>query len=223
VPSRYKKTRGPHPGRRDVLERFSALSWGSRLFLWARWVWTPYVEMASLLPVKGRILDGGCGHGLFSLALALQSPKRNILGLDHSRIRIAAARSAARGIKNISFKIGDYTVLPRGPFDGIALIDVLHYLPYEKQARVLKNSAGRLRRGGILLFREVDRSLGMASGYNRLHETLMIRLGFTQAEGLHFRDAAGWKKLAQQAGFLVRMKPTARFPFADILYRCEKP
>jgi 2-polyprenyl-6-hydroxyphenyl methylase/3-demethylubiquinone-9 3-methyltransferase len=151
--------------------------------------------MASLLPRAGLILDGGCGHGLLSLTLAFQSPRRKVLGLDHSPSRISAARKAATGLGNLSFRTGDYASPPRLTYDGIALIDVLHYLPYEKQAQVLGRSFRRLRRGGMLVFREVDRRPGPASLFNRFHEKVMTGLGFTKAEGLYFRsggNGAGW-------------------------------
>ena len=207
---------------KKLLSRYSGLSAASRLFLWARWRWTPYEEMASLLPIKGRILDGGCGHGLLSLALATRSTARRVLGVDHSGQRVAAAQEAARGLKNVSFAAGDYSSPPRGPYDGIALIDVLHYLPYERQAQVMKNSVRRLRRRGVLLFREVDRKPGFASFFNRVHETFMTTFGFTRAQGLYFRSSDGWKELARQSGLKVKAMPCGRFPFADVLYRCER-
>lgn len=208
---------------KDVLHRYSGLTPGARLFLSLRWLWTPYVEMASELPARGRILDGGCGHGLLSLALGLQSPARKVLGLDHAEERVEAGTAAARGIPGLRFQKGDYRKPPPGPFDGIALIDCLHYLTYDEQAKVLAACRKRLRRGGVLLFREVDRKPGFASAFNRFHEAVMTGLGFTKAEGLHFRSAGGWVRFAKEAGFQVESRPCARFPFADHLVRCRKP
>jgi len=207
----------------EVLDRYRALSWGTRLFLWARWHWTPYGEMASRLPVKGRILDGGCGHGLLALALALGSSRRRVLGLDHAKERIRAALGAGAGLRNLSFRTGDYEVLPGGPYEGIALVDVLHYLPLARQEAVLRRAFRGLRRGGLLIFREVDRSPGFSSYFNRLHERFMTGLGFTRAEGLYFREPSGWTSIAQEAGFRVSSRPLSRFPFADILFECRKP
>jgi 2-polyprenyl-3-methyl-5-hydroxy-6-metoxy-1,4-benzoquinol methylase len=179
--------------------------------------------MASLLPAQGKILDGGSGHGLLSLTLALQSPGRQVRGIDHSPQRVAAAEKAAAGLPNLSYGKGDFAAIPGNGYTGIAFIDVLHYLDYPVQASLLRNSFRRLRRGGILLFRDVDRRPGLASSLNRLHESMMTRLGFTKAGGLHFRTGPEWNHLALKSGFKVQSKPTRRFPFADILFWCRKP
>jgi 2-polyprenyl-3-methyl-5-hydroxy-6-metoxy-1,4-benzoquinol methylase len=208
---------------RRVLDHYRGLPWGKAFFLWVRWHWTPYQEMADLMPRSGSILDAGCGHGLFSLALALGSPSRKVLGIDHAFPRLAQALKASEGVPNVDFRYNDYPVLPGGPYAGIALIDVLHYLPFQRQELVLKKAFRKLRRGGVLLFREVDQSPGLASAYNRLHERFMTGLGFTQAAGLHFRDPKGWEAIAVRAGFQVTARPLSRFPFADILFVGRKP
>ena len=209
--------------RAGVLRRYAGAPWGTRFFLGLRWFWTPYAQMAALLPARGTIIDGGSGHGLFSLALALQSPSRRVRGVDHSRERLGMAEGAARGLPNLSFREGDFRRIRGNRLAGIALIDVLHYLPYGAQRRLLKDSFRSLRRGGVLLFRDVDRGPGLSSFLNGLHESLMTGLGLTRAEGLYFRTAAEWSRLAEQAGFEVRQKPTGRFPFADVLFHCRKP
>lgn len=210
------------PLRKRVLGRYSQLPWGTRLFLWLRWVWTPYGEMGSLLPAAGRILDGGCGHGLFALTLAFQSPLRKIEGIDHSPSRVAAAQKAARGLGQLAFKKGDFRRIGGKKYDGLVFMDVLHYIPHRAQVKLLEDSHRRLRRGGILLFRDVDRRPGFASSWNRFHEVLMTALGFTKAGELHFRSAAEWKSLARSAGFRVESHPAGRFPFADVLFLCQK-
>ena len=209
--------------RGEVLGRYSDAPWGTRFFLALRWFWTPYEEMACLLPVSGKILDGGSGHGLFSITLALQSPARKVKGIDHSSPRIGMAQKAAQGLENLSFTRGDFGGFGKNRYDGLAFVDVLHYLPYEAQGELIKEAFRRLRPGGILLFRDVDRKPGLASFWNRFHETLMTAMGFTQAEELHFRSSREWEDLARRAGFQTRSKPTGRFPFADVLFWCRKP
>lgn len=204
------------------LRRYAGLPLGLRFFLFLRWTWTPYAEIASLLPARGKILDGGCGHGLLSLTLALGSPSRQVEGMDHSPKRITIARRAGRGIENLHFSKGDFRRPPGGVFDGIALIDVLHYLPHAQQESLFREVFRRLRPSGILLFRDVDRRPGFASLWNRLHENVMTGLGFTKAGGLYFRSRAQWTDLARGAGFRVWSEPTGRFPFADVLFRCQK-
>src|SRR5262249_40065487 len=87
---------GDKPARENVWRRYGARGM-TALFLRLRWTFTPYFEMASKVPPEGKILDLGCGHGLLAIAAKLQSPKREVVGLDHDQARIEAARSAAKG------------------------------------------------------------------------------------------------------------------------------
>jgi len=208
--------------RREVLDRFRGEPLGTRAFLLARWIWTPYREVARTLPGKGRILDAGCGHGLLALVMALEAPARRILATDHDGPRIAAAKRAGRGIKNLEFREADFTRVPPGPFDGIVYMDDLHYLPFADQEALLRRSRGRLKQGGVLVFRELGQTGSLFSRWNRVHEKIMTTLGLTKAERLHFRTPDGWKVMAEKAGFRVRMRPLARPPYADILYECVK-
>jgi 2-polyprenyl-6-hydroxyphenyl methylase/3-demethylubiquinone-9 3-methyltransferase len=179
--------------------------------------------MAAHLPDSGPLLDAGCGHGLFALTLALGGPRREVLGIDHDPKRVEAARRAASGIPNLRFRYGDYQRVPGSRWAAVAFLDCLHYLPHPRQDAVLRRAVRKLRRGGVLLFREMDPEGGFASAWNSLHEKVMTRFGFTRAEGLHFRTRSGWKEAARKAGVTVRERPLATFPFADILFWGTKP
>jgi 2-polyprenyl-3-methyl-5-hydroxy-6-metoxy-1,4-benzoquinol methylase len=205
----------------SVLARYRAERLRTRLFLHARWAWTPYREVARALPSGGRILDAGCGHGLLALVLALEGPARRVLATDHDASRIETARRAAQGLGNLEFRVADYRKVPSGPFDGMVYMDDLHYLTYAEQEALLRRSRKALKRGGVFVFRELGETGSLFSRWNRVHERLMTALGLTKAERLHFRSPAGWRSLAEKAGFaVVRVRPLARPPFADILYEC---
>lgn len=207
---------------REILARFQNESWGTRVFLAARWLWTPYEEIARALPCRGSILDAGCGHGLLALALAIQSPARRIMATDHDGSRIAAAARAAQGLGNVKFLEADYRKVPPGPFDGMVYMDDLHYLPHTEQESLLRRSRKSLKSGGVLVFRELGETGSLFSRWNRIHERIMTGLGLTKAAQLHFRTPEGWKSMAERAGYSVTMRPLARPPFADILYECVK-
>lgn len=212
-----------HGPSEPILSRYAGAPWSTRLFLFLRWHWTPYRRMAAHLPIQGKILDGGSGHGLFSLVVALGSERRIVEGIDHSSGRVSLSRRAARGLRNLSFRRGDFRDIRGRDFTGLAFVDVLHYLAPADQEMLFRDSFRRLRRGGLLLFRDVDRRPGLASLWNRCHEWLMTRLGFTKAQGLHFHTRREWETLARRVGFRVRSQAMARFPFADVLFLCRKP
>jgi len=58
------------------------------------------------VPRRGRVLDLGCGHGLFSLLLAATSPERQVTGVDVDGDKLGLARRAAEalGLDNVRFR-----------------------------------------------------------------------------------------------------------------------
>lgn len=225
----WKNLRSGYGVRSSVGSRYRQASLMTRLFLAARWHLTPYPIMASRLPQQGRILDLGCGHGLFALAMAIHSPSRKILGIDHDRGRVQLGSQATADLPNIRLETGNLMAPPLSegvqPYSGIAMIDVMHYFDPLAQETLLYRAFQLLDQGGTLLVREVDPQAGLASSWNRFYEKLATGMGFTQAEkkGLHFRSRQGWKDLMEKSGFKVSSERCSSFLFADILYVCERP
>src|SRR5688572_5542431 len=106
-----------------------------RLYSWVRFRILRQVfleEIGQYLPRSGRVLDLGCGFGLFSLFFASQEPARRITGVDRDAKRIALARaSAARlGLANVDYELEDGLAWKSAErFDAIYLLDMIHHLP----------------------------------------------------------------------------------------------
>src|SRR6202022_1043589 len=124
---------------------------GARLFLSLRWRLTPYLAMSRHLPRQGNILDLGCGHGLLALALALESPERKVIGIDHDSERVRAANQAALGMPMLSFREGNVLDPVPGTFSGIAMIDVMHYFEPGLQRKIFTQAFSALAPGGTLI------------------------------------------------------------------------
>ena len=219
----YGKIKKPH-----LFSRYGNISLKTRTFLWLRNLMTPYSKMSAELPVKGRLLDWGCGHGLFTLALALDSPHREIIGIDHDSERVKLASQSLKDLKAVQIETGSL-LDPTPPselnrYDGIALIDVMHYFKLGEQKQILEDGYSRLVNGGILIFREVNPEGGIVSSWNRLYERIATRSGFTQSkeESLTFRSVVEWRSLSESLGFQVHSFPCSSPIFSDILYVCQK-
>ena len=153
------------------------------------------------MPEAGRILDVGCGHGVFSAYLALQSERRQVLGIDLAEDKIFAARAAAgaaarKGRTNLAFALANAEALPEGPWDAIAVLDVLYLLEPQRQRSLLERCARALAPGGVLIVKEVAERPRWKAAWNRMQETLSVRiLRITRGSRLNFlppAQHAGW-------------------------------
>jgi 2-polyprenyl-3-methyl-5-hydroxy-6-metoxy-1,4-benzoquinol methylase len=85
-----------------------------------------------------RVLDLGCGDGVFTLAL-LEMGAASIVGTDPAEVAVqaAGARAAAAGVADrVTFSVQNiYDAVPEGAaFDTVVLRGVLHHLPDAKEA-----------------------------------------------------------------------------------------
>lgn len=210
-----------------VVSLFAEAPLSTRCFIWLRWRMTPYSRIASALPLRGRVLDLGSGHGLLSLALSLSSDEREIIAIDHDPRRVRLAGKAMTRNKSGSrprFEVGDLetalSTFADRSLAGIAMIDVLHYFGSGAQSALLEQAARVLEPGGVLAVREVDSEGGVAAAWNRLYENVATRVGFTRSarRQLQFRSAAAWTKMLETAGFAVSSQTCGSPMFADVLF-----
>lgn len=212
-----------------IYSQYTDIELSPKIFLFLRLFFTPYQKMAAELPHTGRILDQGCGHGLFSVQLALASKERFVIGIDHDENRIDLANSVARKLSNLEFYPGSFTnkhKVEAEKFEGVALIDVLHYFSKEDQYAILKNAYDILNQGGTVVFREVNPNAGLISKINFLWEKVATFSKFTKSKNevdLTFRMPSEWEKLLSEVGFQkVESKSCSSVLFADVLFKGVK-
>ena len=101
-----------------------------------------------LAPQKGeKILDVGCGQGVFCRELARAGAV--VTGIDAAEKLIKAARSRSANIKYLVTDAADLHIFPNGSFDAVSCIMAIQNMePLEKiiseMARVLKPDGGLL-------------------------------------------------------------------------------
>jgi predicted exporter/SAM-dependent methyltransferase len=154
------------------------------------------------LPIKGEILDLGCGYGYISYMLKLTSDERTITGVDYDKKKITIAKNGYLRNNMISFVAADVLNYPITPKDGFLFGDVLHYLPYQQQESLLKDCINNLRPGGVILIREGNADKKKQHKFTKVTEffsTKIIRFNKTQdnSRKLYFTSA---QKLIRIAG-----------------------
>lgn len=174
---------------REVLSLYRDAPIPVRAHVRVRWATCPLRAVTAQLPPVGRVLDVGCGHGLLSVHAALSAPGRSVLGVDVDGRKVEHARAAAarardqRGV-DCHIAVAPPGQLPEGPWDGVAIVDVLYLLDADAQRRLVVDCARRLAPGGVLAVKEMALDPPWKFRWNKAQETLAVRvLGITKGGG----------------------------------------
>ena len=121
------------------------------------WIWQRYLartlsvlqEWAAIHPTE-RVLDVGCGTGLFEQRVLTREGAREMVGVDLSPKMLAEARTNLHAAGNVRFVQADAAALPfaESRFDVVVSASAFHYFSAPREAlqemrRVLK-PGGRL-------------------------------------------------------------------------------
>jgi 2-polyprenyl-3-methyl-5-hydroxy-6-metoxy-1,4-benzoquinol methylase len=198
-------SRWPDRAARAAIAAYRGAPPGDRLHVLIRWLTCPFPSVVDVLPRTGRVLEVGCGHGLFGTYLARRVPGVEVHGVDIDADKIAvASRSAAGSSGRLSFAVAESGVLPAGPWDAVVLVDVLYLLDEAGQRALLTSCAAVLAPGGGLVVKDMSTRPRWKAWANQAQETLSVRVLRITAGSRHFAFAepderARW---LQQAGLV---------------------
>ena len=128
---------------------------------------TRYTDMLDLLRNNkySRVLDVGCGEGIFSRMLLEISD--SVEGIDISESAIMRAREKYRGYPSLSFAVHDIVIMDSDTrYDLIVCAEVLYYLNLGQLLKVISNIIGWLAPGGYLLVGNINK-IRSKSGFFR--------------------------------------------------------
>jgi len=179
-------------------------------------------EIGQYLPPQGRVLDIGCGFGLFALCFAGVRPGRTIYGIDLNASRIEMARRAAAelGLENVAFDHIDATALRLDePFDAAYLLDIVHHIPPDTGRPLLEQIHARLDdAGGCLIIKDIT----TRPAYKRWFTWWLDKL-MDYRTPVHYWPLDELHALLEDIGFRVRVHEMLDYlPYPHVLYVCTK-
>ncbi len=192
-----------------------------------------------LIPSHSRLLDLGCGQGLLAALLHAASaepvdwprswsePPRNVVvhGIDSAAREVRWAQHLASvccgsdwAMTGMQFEQSDICDIELGQQDIVVLLDVLHYLPFDAQRRLLVRVRDCLAPDGRLLLRVADADAGLGFTAGVLIDKVVLAARGAQRLRLSCRPLAEWRQLLRTLGFVLQTLPMhAGTPFANLL------
>ena len=197
--------------------------YGNSKFVGIRFWDAPFVEVEKIIPKNGKILDLGCGEGIFTNYLGLSSPFREITGIEIDNVRI---KEASKQLNNVNFQYGDATKIKIPQFDCIIMFHLLHHLPsFKDQENLIKKCAGKLSRGGKLITVEVELELSIKYFISWFTDHFLVPWLFEKRfySKIFFRKSKNWKMLIESSGFSCTIRKAEKGkPFSHIILLCQK-
>jgi len=157
-----------------------------------------------LLPDEGRLLDIGCGFGLFAAYFAQTQPNRTIVGIDpdERRIRMAQRTCERLGLDGHRFIAGDARTVPLEPgFRGAYVLDVMHHVPRDDQETLLRRLRDVLAPRGVLVMKDITTEPWAELKFTEYLDRAMV--GWN--EPLAYRHHSEWGAMLTSLGFHVRI------------------
>lgn len=178
-------------------------------------------EIAQYLPREGRVLELGCGFGLFTLLFARLRPEASFLAIDLNDRRIEMARRAARslGIANVEFRRGDAGEFrPGESFDGGYTMDLIHHMDPARADELLSRVHEAMRAPSVFVVKDVDD--------RPLHKALFTRaLDFAMAprDRVEYRSEERMRGELERIGWNVASHAMVDWlPYPHRIYVCRK-
>lgn len=164
----------------------------------------PFGEIEKYIPKKGKILDVGCGHGIFAKILTGKSRERQVLGIDPATTKInIAKRNSGPRLQFRECYLEDH----RGnTYHAISIIDVLYLIPEGKILKMLQHTKKLLAPGGRLIISEINPASLIFHALISIEEWVMIKLlkiTFAGDGNIYLRHRNEYQNMLKKSGYKI--------------------
>jgi len=186
-------------------------NWALRFIQGYRPLICPFEALIKVVPAEARVLDVGCGGGLFLALLAATGRISEGVGFDASRMAIEVAQRLPTNLPagpRVRFErrgVGDSW--PEALFDVVSVVDLMHHVPTAEQENLFRKAARHVAPGGLLLYKDVSESPAWRAWASRLHDLVVAR------QWIHIVPFATVVRWAEAAGL-----KTERHARIDVLW-----
>lgn len=204
---------------------YNSVPWWVRGYVYLRSRTCPFEKIEPYISREGRILDLGCGFGLFAIWLYYKSTKREITALDWQEKRIALARKVCENNSlRIKFVCADFNNAPFEAYDVLVIIDVLYLLPYDAQKELLEKCFAALNAGGRIVIKDMDvapRLKYLWCLFQEFISTKIVKLN--RSRNIHIIPKRRLVGFLTQLGLTVKIIRLDRgYWYSHIMYLCQK-
>jgi 2-polyprenyl-3-methyl-5-hydroxy-6-metoxy-1,4-benzoquinol methylase len=171
---------------------------------------------------KNRLLEVGCGFGLFGCYLATLNPRLVYRGYDLNprRIEMANLAAARLGLDNVTFHCADARELNvEEQFDSAMFVDLMHHVDDQTKNRLLTMVAERLTPEATLIIKDVTTHPSFKIGFTWALDVLM-----TQGFDMHYWNESQFHGLLHRHFKSIKTLPIVDWlPYPHIVYICDSP
>lgn len=188
-----------------LISSYKNISLFTKIFIYLRWITTPFHRLEELVGRDIKILDVGSSHAIFDLYLLEKSKKRRILAIDPSKEKIEVAKKMDK--PNVSFRELTIDKLDaKEQFDLVMFIDVLYLFPEEEKIRLLKKAKKLLKRNGEILLNSIAKSNSPIYYLIYLQEYFSVVISkntYSSFQRIYFTNQDEDKRVFKKAGLKI--------------------
>ena len=149
----------------------------------ADWV---YPRLCEHIEPGASVLDLGSGVGLLGLVLEHLDRGHRTFGIEWDERKVTFAGRIGSTASTV--EQGDIFSAPWPEADVVVLVDVLHYVPEDRQRVLLQRIAEHLKPEGVLFLRVMDRKAPGRARLTRLLEKAAVLVRWNRGANVHWRS-----------------------------------